>query len=280
MYSQLTEQEPYTLGVLKRQGTSIRQMARMLGRAPSTISREIERNRCHATDGAYRPSKAQERTNGRRRRSRQVRHHDPSVYLRVEELLEGQQWSPEQIACWLAVQGIARISHMTIYRHVHADARQGGVLRSCLRQGRKRRRKRTFGPERRGKLQGKPMIDTRPAVVEVRQEPVRTGLGSGAATRTSTGCCGITSPNERAWHTFSSTRAIRLPINSTHDRGSAMATRRPSNGSKNCSGCCTLGVNSPHITSFSLSPSLRLWLPSSVFGRIGPCSALGGESSS
>jgi transposase, IS30 family len=171
MYHQLTEPERYTLGVLRRQGLGIRAIARMLARAPSTVSREIRRNACHATDGAYRPSKAQERANGRRRRSRQGRRHDDSVYATVEGLLQDEQWSPEQIASWLAQNRSAQISHMTIYRHVHADARQGGTLRSWLRQGHKRRRKRTFGPEKRGRLQCKPMIDSRPGTVETREEP-------------------------------------------------------------------------------------------------------------
>ena len=171
MYNQLTEPERYTLGVLKRQGMSGRSIARLLDRHPSTISREIRRNSCLATDGAYRPSKAQERTNGRRRQSRRFRHHDPSVYKAIERLLCDEQWSPEQIACWLEQNNVARISHMTLYRYVREDQRLGGVLYSSLRQGRKRRRKRTFGPEKRGRLQGKPMIDSRPQIIETRSEP-------------------------------------------------------------------------------------------------------------
>src|SRR5690606_2774618 len=46
----------------------------------------------------------------------------------------------------------------------------GGTSRCGLRQGGKRRRSRTFGPERRGKLHGKPMIDSRPATIEAREE--------------------------------------------------------------------------------------------------------------
>ena len=171
MYHQLTEPERYTLAVLRRQGLSIRAIARALTRHASTISRELRRNACHATDGAYRPSKAQERTNGRRRRSRRVRHHGPEIYARIEDLLRLAQWSPEQIAQWLARHRVATISHMTIYRYVRRNWREGGRLRWHLRQGGKRRRKRTFGPERRGRLQGKPMIDTRPARVGARQEP-------------------------------------------------------------------------------------------------------------
>ena len=98
MYSQLTEQERYTLSVLHRDGQSCRSIARVMARAPSTISRELARNRCLRTDDAYRPSKAQERTNGRRRRSRHVRQHDDSLYDVIERLLRDEQWSPEQIA--------------------------------------------------------------------------------------------------------------------------------------------------------------------------------------
>lgn len=62
------------------------------------------------------------------------------------------------------------LSHMTIYRHIQRDQRAGGRMFRHLRQGGKRRRKRTHGPEKRGKLGGKPMIDTRPAAVEGRQD--------------------------------------------------------------------------------------------------------------
>ena len=170
MYSQLTEPERYTLGVLKREGRSIRGIALALGRQASTISRELKRNSCHRTDGAYRPSKAQERTNGRRSRSRQVKHHPPEVYAHVEALLAEEQWSPEQIANQLPERLGVSLSHMTIYRHVRRDQRAGGRMFRHLRQGGKRRRKRTHGPEKRGKLGGKPMIDTRPAAVEGRQD--------------------------------------------------------------------------------------------------------------
>ena len=78
MYHQLTEQERYTLGLLNRQGMSGRSIAQVLGRHPATISREIRRNGCHATDGAYRPSKAQERTNGPWRRSCVGSQHNPA----------------------------------------------------------------------------------------------------------------------------------------------------------------------------------------------------------
>ncbi|KRG67106.1 hypothetical protein ABB29_15835 [Pseudoxanthomonas dokdonensis] len=173
MYRQLTETERYTLSVLKRQGCSFRCIARMLQRSPSTISREIRRN-ATVMQGKprplYVPSKAQEHANGRRRRSRQGKQHDLAVYAQVESLLAERQWSPEQITHQLRGQAGPSISHMTIYRHVRRDQRQGGGLYRHLRQGGKRRRKRTHGPEKRGKLADKPMIDSRPEAVEGRQE--------------------------------------------------------------------------------------------------------------
>jgi IS30 family transposase len=172
-YCQLTEAERYTLSVLKREGRSLRAIAHALQRSPSTISRELRRNATidhHRPRPLYVPSKAQEHANGRRRRSRRVKHHGAEVYAHVEVLLAQAQWSPEQIASQLAEQLGVRLSHMTIYRHVRRNQRQGGRLYMHLRQGGKRRRKRTHGPEKRGKLANKPMIDTRPHAVEAREE--------------------------------------------------------------------------------------------------------------
>lgn len=172
-YSQLTEAERYTLSVLKREGRSLRSIAKTLQRSPSTIGREVRRNATfYPGKGSafYVPSKAHEHANGRRRRSRRVKHHEPVVYERVEALLAEQQWSPEQIAHQLCEQWNTRLSHMTIYRHIRRDQRAGGTMFQHLRQGGKRRRKRTYGPEKRGKLANKPMIDTRPEAVERRQE--------------------------------------------------------------------------------------------------------------
>lgn len=173
MYHQLTEAERYTLSVLKREGRSLRNIAQALQRSPSTISREIRRNATldrNRPNPLYVPSKAHEHANGRRRRSRRVKHHSPEVYDWIERQLQQEQWSPEQLASQLPDCINARMSHTTIYRYVRLDQRRGGELYRHLRHGGKRRRKRTYGPEKRGKLAGKPMIDTRPAAIELRQE--------------------------------------------------------------------------------------------------------------
>ncbi len=77
-YYQITPSERYTLGLLRRQGFSNAEIARITERHRSTIGREFARNCCHY-DGAYRPSKAQERpTAGDRVRAGTVTSAHPS----------------------------------------------------------------------------------------------------------------------------------------------------------------------------------------------------------
>lgn len=167
-YRQLTREERYMIGQLRRQGCGPSEIARLIGRDRTTIWREVRRNSCHHNDGAYRPSHAQERTNGRRVRSRRGSHYAPWHWTRIEGFLVREQWSPEQISRVLVREGL-RISYQTIYRHVRRDWKQGGQLYRQLRQ-RYKRRKRHYGPERRGKLANKRTIDQRPAVVDARQQ--------------------------------------------------------------------------------------------------------------
>jgi len=169
-YHQLTEHERYLISRLRKAGHPVAEIARVLGRHPSTIYREYQRNSTQVRNClTYCPSKAQERRNGRLRRSRRGPRHEAWQYERVEALLR-QQWSPEQIAGTLSAQDEFRISFQSIYRHVRRDWRAGGTLYLELRR-RYKRRKRHYGLERRGRLQGKRMIDERPAEVESRHVP-------------------------------------------------------------------------------------------------------------
>ncbi len=154
------------LAALRRQGLNQAEIARSLGRHRSTVWRELRRNSTRA-DGRYRAATAQERTNGRRSRSRRNRRFTPEDFALIDELL-CRQWSPEQVAGHLARQGLLSISHETIYRHVWRDKKAGGLLYTHLRGARKRRRKRYGAYDSRGRLAGKRMISERPAEVEAR----------------------------------------------------------------------------------------------------------------
>ena len=181
-YRQLTPEERYMLAALRRQGLNQAEIARSLGRHRSTVCRELHRNATHA-DGRYRAFTAQERTNGRRSRSRRNQRFTAQDFSLVDRLL-CRQWSPEQVAGYLDRTGQLEISHETIYRHVWRDKKQGGLLYTHLRGARKRRRKRYGSYDSRGRLAGKRMISERPAAVEGRRQPghweVDTVMGAGS----------------------------------------------------------------------------------------------------
>ena len=180
-YSQITSGERYMLAALRKQGLNHSQIARSLGRHRSTISREIGRNSSRL--GHYRPSKAQERTQGRRSRSRRNLRFTAREFAMVDELLRWQ-WSPEQVSGHLARVGQLTISHETIYRHVWRDKREGGFLYTHLRGARKRRRKRYAAYDSRGRVAGKRPIEERPPEVETRRQTghweIDTVLGMGS----------------------------------------------------------------------------------------------------
>jgi IS30 family transposase len=166
-YHQITPAERYTLGLLRKQGCSDAEIARITGRHRSTIGREFRRN-VTAYDGAYRPEKAQEHANARRWMTRRKSRFGRSDWEVVEMLLRGRL-SPEQIAGWLRRHQILQISHETIYLHIWRDKRRGGRLWQSLRQPFKRR-KRYASNERRGRVDGKRHISERPRAVELRRE--------------------------------------------------------------------------------------------------------------
>src|SRR5215213_10354120 len=102
-YRQLSPEERYMLAALRRQGLNQSEIARALGRHRSTVCRELRRNSTRA-DGRYRASTAQERTNGRRSRSRRNRRFAAEDFALVDELLS-RWWSPEQVAGRLRREG-------------------------------------------------------------------------------------------------------------------------------------------------------------------------------
>lgn len=167
-YRQITSEQRYTLATLLTQGFNQSESARALGCDRSTVSRELQRNRC-GYDGAYRPEKASERTRGRRSRSRRNSQFTQDDWRQITPLLRND-WSPEQVAGYLKATDQLSISHETIYRWIWDDKRSGGTLHSHLRGATKQRRKRYGRYDSRGRLAGKRHISERPAAVEDRQE--------------------------------------------------------------------------------------------------------------
>ena len=166
-YYQITSEERYTIAALRREGFCSAEIARRLGRHRSTISREVRRN-SSPSDGCYRPSKAIERTNGRRSRSRRNQYFTKADFALVEKKLKAD-WSPEQISGHLRLHGELSISHETIYTHVWRDKEAGGHLYRHLRCSPKLRRKRHNSYDSRGRLAGKRHISERPSCIDKRR---------------------------------------------------------------------------------------------------------------
>ena len=169
-YTQLTYTDRVMFSTLKQQGLSFRKIAEQIGCHFSTLYREFERNRCHRTNGAYRPQKAEQRTRARRSRSRRNRHYSNHDFLLIRQLLR-LKWSPEQIVGHIRRFKLMkrRISHETIYQYIWRDKANGGNLWTHLRQSPKLRRKRYRAYDSRGQLANKRHITERPATVETRK---------------------------------------------------------------------------------------------------------------
>jgi IS30 family transposase len=166
-YQQLSAEERFLIGAMRRQGLSRPQIAAVLGRDRTTVWRELRRN-CAPHDGWYRSERAHQRAAARRKRSRRNRQFGQVELAQVETLLK-KKWSPQQISGHLGGTGELSISHETIYRHIWRDRHGGGTLHIHLRCSRKKRRKRYNSYDSRGRLDGKRGIGERPASVESRR---------------------------------------------------------------------------------------------------------------
>jgi IS30 family transposase len=160
-----------------RERTSLRAIAAELGRSPSTISREVRRNR-HPASGQYRPHAAQARADARRPRPKQGKiGQNPELRYYIQEHL-GRRWSPEQITQLLRRDFPGRsemhVTHETIYQALYVQGR--GELRreltKALRTGRAMRRPRRQAQQRRPRYAAPMvMISDRPAEAADRALP-------------------------------------------------------------------------------------------------------------
>ena len=155
---------------------SFRQIARILDRSPSTVSREINR---HGGRKHYRAVLADERAWDHARRPKNCKlEQEPLLRKIVIEKLS-LQWSPEQISGWLKCEypqdKSMRISHETIYRSLFIQSR--GVLKrelvKHLRTGRKMRQSKKYNTKgiTRGQIVDGLSIRERPQEVEDRAIP-------------------------------------------------------------------------------------------------------------
>lgn len=157
-------------------GFSIRTIAMLLGRAPSTVSREIKRN---GGQGCYRASQADRAAWDRAHRPKRCKLAENRALARIVTERLQLQWSPEQIAGWLKhtypCDENCHVSHETIYRSLFIQAR--GALKKELLQhlrrtrGIRRSRHYTQKTDIHGRIVDAISISDRPATVEDRAVP-------------------------------------------------------------------------------------------------------------
>jgi IS30 family transposase len=175
----LAEREEISRAVVA--GQSIRSIAASLGRAPSTVSREMKRN---GGLDRYRANQADQCAWDRARRPKPCKLVENRDLAEIVASKLQLQWSPEQIAGWLK-QAYAsdegyHVSHETIYRSLYIQAR--GALKKelleHLRHSRNMRRSRhhTQKTDDHGRIADTVSISERPAAVEDRAVP---GHGEG-----------------------------------------------------------------------------------------------------
>jgi IS30 family transposase len=192
-YLSLEEREDIHAGI--ERGDSIRQIARCLGRAHTTVLRELRRNLPRpyrsrraamgkprpgppkTTPWGYRPSVAQSRAEFRARRLKPAKLATNQQLHDLVQIKLSKFLSPEQIAAQLRREFPANpemwVSHETIYQSIYVQGR--GALRRelavCLRTGRALRKPRRKPDERRGRIPGMVNISERPPEADDRFVP-------------------------------------------------------------------------------------------------------------
>ncbi len=170
----LAEREEISRGLVA--GCSIRSMASFLGRAVSTVSREINRN---GGGRRYRAATADKRAWDRSLRPKACK---LVRYPRLRQVVASKlrrNWSPEQIAGWLKRtyphDETYQVSHETIYRSLFVQAR-GALKKELVLHLRSRRsirgsRHATAKADQRGRIPDMVSIRERPAAIEDRAVP-------------------------------------------------------------------------------------------------------------
>ncbi|OOZ38066.1 IS30 family transposase [Solemya elarraichensis gill symbiont] len=161
-YSQLTEHERYQIYALKKGGHSQKEIAWLLGRSPSTISRELRRNKGLR---GYRPKQAQRLSGFRRKGAGKACKVTDGIRVAIATLIR-QELTPQKVVGYLARHKSLSLHHETVYQLIYADKARGGDLYRHLRVASKPYRKRYGSYDRRGKIKNRVGIDDRPAVVD------------------------------------------------------------------------------------------------------------------
>jgi len=168
-YQHLTSEERFYIWNALREGATQKSVATALCRNPSTISREVRRNKfLRAKIYTYHWAKfivSLRKGKYARLAGDRARKLTPEIEGKIDALI-CQYLSPEQVTGYLKRHENISISHETIYRYIYADKQRHNKLKPFLRQGKKLRRKRYGSGARVSKIPNRTCISERPKVVE------------------------------------------------------------------------------------------------------------------
>ena len=162
-YKQLTLEKRYHISALRKSGLNQKEIAEQLAVHPSTISRELRRNR-DKTRG-YTAELAQIKSSKKHKEKKKR----SSITTRVEKYIRGKlklDWSPEQISGRMKIDLGLTVVHETIYRYIYANKAHGGRLYKLLRHKNKKYHKRSNEYKARGTIIDRVMIGKRPCIVD------------------------------------------------------------------------------------------------------------------
>jgi len=162
-YKHLTLKERYLINAYKGIKTQ-KEIAKMIGVHPSTISRELKRGRGQI-DKDYWVIASHKRAitlQAEKSRNANLKLTKENINLIKKYLLE--QYSPEQISATLKIKHKKKISHVTVYKYIYINRLAEGNLYKQLRHKGKKRTK--YGSKRKSRIKDRVSIHKRPEIVE------------------------------------------------------------------------------------------------------------------
>jgi len=162
-YKHLTLRERYLIHAYRRVRTQ-KEMAKMIGVHPSTVSRELKKG-LDTSGRVYFPIGSDNRAKRlQEEKSKQANLKLTDSVIKLIKKYLKKEYSPEQISATLSIKHGVTISHVTIYGFIHKDRLHNGTLHTKLRHKGKRRAK--YGKGRKNRIPNRVSIEQRPAIVE------------------------------------------------------------------------------------------------------------------
>jgi len=162
-YKHLTLKERYLINAY-RSTTTQKEIAKMLGVHPSTVSRELKRG-SGSFKGTYFPIGSQNRADRIQiQKSKQANLKLTKETKKQIEIYLEKEFSPEQIAATLAIRHNISISHVPIYAYIHNNRLNNGTLYTHLRHQGRRRKK--YAHARKNRIRERVSIEERPSIVD------------------------------------------------------------------------------------------------------------------